>query len=159
MWKLLCINRFTSMVALSNLCRCLVFGVEERIRIYVEDSKKFLEEAVKEFEEEVRGNDVVRIRDAVEKVWNAIVQSTNALMLKFMDKVPSSRWERRRLIHELEKEHHDIAKLRFRDRYGAKERYLHELVFYEGIIDVEDVRIELEKVRKYIEDVERLASP
>jgi len=27
-----------------------------------------------------------------------------------------------------------------RDRYGARERSLHEAVFYEGYIDIEDIR-------------------
>ncbi len=44
----------------------------------------------------------------------------------------------------------------FRDRYSARERNLHELVFYEGIIDIEDIRVELEKARKFIKDVEKL---
>ncbi|MEM1615710.1 MAG: hypothetical protein QW598_01465 [Pyrobaculum sp.] len=43
-----------------------------------------------------------------------------------------------------------------RDRYSARKRNLHELVFYEGIIDMEDVKIELEKTRKYVEVVEIL---
>jgi hypothetical protein len=40
-----------------------------------------------------------------------------------------------------------------RDRYGARERHLHETVFYEGNIDVEDIRYELEKVGAYLNDV------
>ena len=43
-----------------------------------------------------------------------------------------------------------------RDRYSARERNLHELVFYEGVIDVNDVEFELEKAKKYVEDVRRL---
>jgi len=49
----------------------------------------------------------------------------------------------------------EIAKLMFRDRYGARERHLHEMVFYEGNIDVEDVRYELERVKAYLDDVGR----
>jgi hypothetical protein len=40
-------------------------------------------------------------------------------------KLPSSHWERRRML---------------RDRYRARERHLHEAVFYEGYIDIEDTR-------------------
>ena len=130
-------------------------GVEERIRIYLEDAKRFLEEAVEEFEKGVRSSDAIRIRDAAEKAWNAVVQSTNALLLKLVGKVPSSHWERRRLLREIEKDP-KLAELGFRDRYAARERHLHEIVFYEGIVDVEDVKFELEKARRYVEDVEKV---
>ncbi len=43
-----------------------------------------------------------------------------------------------------------------RDRYSAREGNLYELVFYEGVIDVNDVEFELEKARKYVEDVRKL---
>jgi len=130
-------------------------NAEERIKVYLEDAKRFLEEALREFEEGVRSGDVIRIRDAAEKAWNSIVQSTNALLLKLVGKVPSSHWERRRLLREIEKDP-SLAEFGFRDRYAARERYLHELVFYEGIVDVEDVKFELEKTHRYIEEVEKI---
>jgi hypothetical protein len=43
-----------------------------------------------------------------------------------------------------------------RDRYGAREKNLHEDVFYEGNIDVEDVRYELEKVKAYLNDIGKI---
>ena len=73
-----------------------------------------------------------------------------------MNKIPSSHWERRRLLRELERNYSGFENYGFRDRYSARERNLHEMVFYEGIIDVEDIKIELEKVKKYIEDIEKL---
>ena len=130
-------------------------NAEERIKMYLEDAKRFLEEALREFEEGVRSGDVIRIRDAAEKAWNSIVQSTNALLLKLVGKVPSSHWEKRRLLREIEKDPR-MAELGFRDKYAARERYLHELVFYEGIVDVEDIKFELEKTHKYIEEVEKI---
>ena len=129
---------------------------EERIRIYVEDAERFLDEASKEFARGVRENNAYVIRDAAEKAWNAVVQATNALILSYLGKVPSSHWERRRLLRELEKMYPEIEKLGLRDRYSARERNLHELVFYEGIIDVEDIKIEIEKAKRFIEDVKKL---
>ena len=131
-------------------------SVELELKVYIEDALKFLEEAIKEFERGLREGDNIKIRDSAEKAWNAVVQESNALILKFMGKVPSSHWERRKLLRELEKINPEIEKLNFRDRYSARERNLHELVFYEGIIDIEDIRIELEKCRKYIEDIRKL---
>ena len=127
----------------------------DRVQVYFEDARRFFEESIKEFEEGVRENDLYKIRDSAEKAWNAVVQATNALILKLSGKLPSSHWERRRMLRELETRVPEIGKLMLRDRYGARERHLHEMVFYEGNIDVEDIRYELEKVRAYLDDVSR----
>jgi len=124
-----------------------------RVAIYLEDAFRFYEEALKEFEEGVRENNAYKIRDSAEKAWNAVVQATNALILRLVGKLPSSHWERRRMLRELEARFPEIGKLMLRDRYGARERHLHEKVFYEGNIDVEDIRYELERVRAYLNDV------
>ncbi len=60
------------------------------------------------------------------------------------------------LLRELERVEPEVESLGLRDRYSARERNLHELVFYEGVIDVNDVEFELEKAKKYVEDVRRL---
>jgi len=127
----------------------------DRVQVYFEGARRFFEESIKEFEEGVRENDPYKIRDSAEKAWNAVVQATNALILKLSGKLPSSHWERRRMLRELETRVPEIGKLMLRDRYGARERHLHEMVFYEGNIDVEDIRYELEKVRAYLDDVSR----
>ena len=130
--------------------------VNVRIKVYIDDSMKFVEEALKEFKVGVENNDAIRIRDVAEKAWNAIVQATNALILYYMGKTPSSHWERRRLLRELERVKPEVESLGLRDRYSARERNLHELVFYEGVIDVNDVEFELEKAKRNIEDVRKL---
>ncbi|MEM0223899.1 MAG: PaREP1 family protein [Thermofilum sp.] len=127
-----------------------------RVAIYLEDAFRFYEEALKEFEEGVRENNAYKIRDSAEKAWNAVVQATNALILRLVGKLPSSHWERRRMLRELEARFPEIGKLMLRDRYGARERHLHEMVFYEGNIDVEDIRYELERVRAYLNDVSEM---
>jgi hypothetical protein len=130
--------------------------VNVRAKVYVDDSVKFIEEALKEFKVGVENNDAIRIRDVAEKAWNAVVQATNALILYYLGKTPSSHWERRRLLRELERVKPEVESLGLRDRYSARERNLHELVFYEGVIDVNDVEFELEKARRYVEDVRKL---
>jgi len=127
-----------------------------RVAIYLEDAFRFYEEALREFEEGVRENNVYKIRDSAEKAWNAVVQATNALILRLLGKLPSSHWERRRMLRELEAKLPEAGKLMLRDRYGARERHLHEMVFYEGSIDVEDIKYELEKVRAYLNDVSEI---
>ncbi len=130
--------------------------VNVKVKVYMDDSIRFVEEALKEFKVGVENNDAIRIRDAAEKAWNAVVQATNALILYYLGKTPSSHWERRRLLRELERVKPEVESLGLRDRYSARERNLHELVFYEGVIDVNDVEFELEKARKYVEDVRKL---
>ena len=128
-------------------------AMASRVTIYFEDACRFYEEALREFEEGVRENNAYKIRDSAEKAWNAIIQATNALILKLMGKLPSSHWERRRMLRELEAKLPEIGRLMLRDRYGARERHLHEMVFYEGNVDIEDVKYELEKVKAYLNDV------
>ncbi|MEM3955752.1 MAG: PaREP1 family protein [Candidatus Bathyarchaeia archaeon] len=127
-----------------------------RTTIYFEDACRFYEEALKEFEEGIRENNAYKIRDSAEKAWNAIIQATNALILKLTEKLPSSHWERRRMLRELEAKLPEIGRLMLRDRYGARERHLHEMVFYEGNIDVEDIKYELERVKAYLNDVSKI---
>jgi hypothetical protein len=130
--------------------------VSVKVKVYMDDSMRFVEEALKEFKVGVENNDAIRIRDAAEKAWNAVVQATNALILYYLGKTPSSHWERRHLLRELERVKPEVESLGLRDRYSARERNLHELVFYEGVIDVNDVEFELEKAKTYVEDVRRL---
>jgi len=127
-----------------------------RTTIYFEDACRFYEEALREFEEGIRENNAYKIRDSAEKAWNAIIQATNALILKLTGKLPSSHWERRRMLRELEAKLPEIGRLMLRDRYGARERHLHEMVFYEGNIDVEDIKYELERVKAYLNDVSKI---
>ncbi|RSN77478.1 hypothetical protein D6D85_02565 [Candidatus Methanodesulfokora washburnensis] len=61
-------------------------------------------------------------------------------------------------MDKLEEEDPEVEKLGLRDRYGARERYLHEMTFYDGIIDPDMLRREMEKVKKFIEDVQRIIS-
>jgi hypothetical protein len=130
--------------------------VNVKVKVYMDDSMKFVEEASKEFKVGVENNDAIRIRDAAEKAWNAVVQATNALILYYLGKTPLSHWERRHILRELERAKPEVESLGLRDRYSARERNLHELVFYEGVIDVNDVEFELEKAKKYVEDVRKL---
>jgi len=133
-----------------------VLNVEVKVKVYIDDAMKFVEEALREFRDGVANNDIVRVRDAAEKAWNAVIQATNALILYYLGKTPSSHWERRRLLRELEREKPEVESLGFRDRYSARERNLHEIVFYEGLVDINDVEFELEKARRYVEDARKL---
>jgi uncharacterized protein (UPF0332 family) len=130
--------------------------VNVKVKVYMDDSVKFIEEALKELKVGVENNDAIRIRDATEKAWNAVVQATNALILCYLGKTPSSHREGKRLLRELERVKPEVESLGLRDRYSAREGSLHELVFYKGVVDVNDVEFELEKAIRYVEDVGKL---
>ncbi|RLF22206.1 MAG: hypothetical protein DRN15_01615 [Thermoprotei archaeon] len=119
-------------------------------------SRDFYERAKKEFEEAVSEDDILSIRDSSEKAWNAVVQATNALILALAHKLPASHFERRKILRELEGKYSEIERLGIADRYMARYKVLHGETFYEGIIDIEQLKVEFKKVKKYIEDIEKL---
>ncbi len=133
-----------------------MMSVEEKIRKLIEEAKLFLEEAREEYVKARQAGDVLAIRDAAEKAWNAIVQATNALVLHYTGKLPTSHFERRKLLRELERRVPEVEQLGLLDRYMARYRVLHGETFYEGIIDFEQLDVEFEKVRKYIQDIEKM---
>jgi hypothetical protein len=99
----------------------------------------------------LRGKDDIKVRGGAEKLWNAIINATNALILSKLNMIPASHWERRRALERLEDVDPTVEVLGLRDRYGARERYLREMTFYEGVIDAEMFRREV-----VIEDAVRL---
>ncbi|MCP8309572.1 MAG: hypothetical protein H3Z53_05690 [archaeon] len=60
------------------------------------------------------------------------------------------------MLRDAEKSNPKVRELGFRDRYMARFRVLHGEIFYEGVVDVEELRLELEKVKEYIEDVRKV---
>jgi len=56
----------------------------------------------------------------------------------------------------LEGKYSEVAKLGIMDRFSARGYNLHILGYREGMLSEEEVGEELEKVEKYLEDVEEL---
>jgi hypothetical protein len=127
----------------------------DKVNIFLQNAFGFFMRGSKEIDEGHKLNDQLKIRDATEKLWNAIINATNTLILKELDVVPASYWERRKLLEKLEDLLPEVEKLDLRDRYGARERYLHEMTFYDGIIDPEMLRREVDRVKKYLDDVKK----
>ena len=55
------------------------------------------------------------------RLWNAVINTTNALILHYPEVVPVSHRERRKLLEKLEDNVPKVEELGFRDRYGARE--------------------------------------
>jgi len=117
----------------------------------LEEAKRALELANRELEEFRRERDSLRLRDACEKGWLAVLLATDALLAELGK--PESYSERRTLLRELEKKMPKAIGLR--DRLGARGYYLHILGYHEGSLREDEVAEELEKARKYVEDVKK----
>jgi hypothetical protein len=59
-------------------------------------------------------------------------------------------------LRDLERRMESVKKLELRDRYMARYKVLHGEAFYEGVVDLEEVKMELDKAEEYVRDVERL---
>ena len=127
---------------------------EDFVKARLGDAWSFLEAAKKGFLES-RG-DPVRVRDAAEKAWNAVVQATDALVYAFTGSRPLSHYERRVALRDIERRFEGVRMLGLRDRYMARYKVLHGETFYEGVVDLGEVEVELEKVEEYLKDVELL---
>jgi hypothetical protein len=128
--------------------------VEEFTRARLSDAWSFLEAARREFSESK--GDPIKVRDASEKAWNSIVQATDALIYALTGSKPMSHYERRVALRDLERRMKSVKKLELRDRYMARYKVLHGEAFYEGVVDLEEVKTELDKAEEYVRDVERL---
>jgi hypothetical protein len=121
-------------------------------------AEDFYSRAFIEFYDALSRGDILAIRDSAEKAWNAVVQAVNALLLERTSRIPSSHFERRKMLREIEMKDSNIGKLGILDRYMARYKVLHGETFYEGIIDVEQLKTEIEKVKILIEDIKLLLS-
>jgi HEPN domain-containing protein len=129
---------------------------ESIVKALLLSARDLYESALRDFEEAIVKNDVIGIRDSAEKAWNAVVQAINALLLHYTGVMPRSHFERRKMLRELERSVREVGELGLSDRYMARFKILHGETFYEGIIDAEQLKDEMVKVKKIIEDVEKL---
>lgn len=132
--------------------------MELNAKVFIKMAEDFYSRAFSEFYDALSRGNILAIRDSAEKSWNAVVQAVNALLLERTSRVPSSHFERRRMLREIEVKDSDVSRLGILDRYMARHKVLHGETFYEGIIDVEQLKTEIEKVKILIEDIKLLLS-
>ena len=123
---------------------------------YLETARTLYQEAVEAFERGRKNEDPRAIREAAEKAWGAIVQATNSIIERRRLPVPRTPAERRARLADLERLDPRFKEMAFRDRFGAREHYLHEDCYFDGICPVDLLEEDIfEKVRAYIEDADR----
>lgn len=114
---------------------------------YLKQAKKFLEAAEREFKEGKERNDLVKIRDAAEKAWNATVQATNGLFFKKGEAIPKSNIARRKGLRKVAPE--------LRREFDSKAHSLHAECFYDGVCDLGIVEEDIKNVGDYIKLIEK----
>jgi hypothetical protein len=119
-------------------------------------AKEFYQKAIEEFKKAKERKDDILFRDAAEKGWNAVVLATNELFLILGRPKPRSHFDRRKGLLKLEEENGIIKRKAFFDRFMAREQFLHEYCFYEGIYTEKKLELNLKKVKDYIKDVEKV---
>jgi hypothetical protein len=122
----------------------------------LEGAKGALKLARRELGEFRKDRGALRLRDACEEGWLAVLMATDALLAEFGLGKPESYAERRMLLKKLEGRVTKAMELGLRDRLGARGYYLHILGYHEGSLVEEEVEEELNKVEEYLEDVEEL---
>ena len=111
---------------------------------------KALERAIAELNEYARSRDPMLLREAAEKGWLAVSKAVESL-LKARGIEARTYRERRDALSKLGLDY-------LRDRYAAREKFLHIDCFYDGLCDEDFVRKELDKVREIIDEIKELIS-
>jgi hypothetical protein len=126
--------------------------------LVLEEAWRVLELAYEELERFSTGREPLRLRNACEKGWLAVILATDELLARYGYEKPGGYRERRELLRKLEESAEDVARLGLRDRFGARGYYLHILGYHEGSLSESEIIVELEKVARYLKDVEELLS-
>ncbi len=114
------------------------------------DALKALERAIAELNEYAKSRDPMLLREAAEKGWLAVSKAVESL-LKARGIEARTYRERRDALSKLGLDY-------LRDRYAAREKFLHIDCFYDGLCDEDFVRKELDKVREIIDEIKELIS-
>jgi len=122
----------------------------------LQNVEEIYSEAIEELNRASKEGKPTLIRDACEKGWLAVVEATNLLFLKRGLEPAESHKDRREKLWKLEAEDDAVRASGFYDRVNARAFSLHVQGFYEGALDEESVRRELEKVRRYIDEIKKL---
>ena len=72
----------------------------ERVGIYLDNAWNFYKRGVEELVKGIEFKATYMIRDSAEKLWNAIISASNALILHYLGIVSASHWERRKLLEK-----------------------------------------------------------
>ncbi len=122
----------------------------------IEEAKKIHAQAFEELERGEKLNNEILIRDAAEKAWLAAIIASDELITSKELPIPETHGERYQALREIERNDEGIKKLGLSDRLGARDTHLHRQCFYKGECEPSAIKEDLEKVKRYIEDIEKI---
>jgi len=120
------------------------------------EAREALEEAREIYGEYLKTEKTMKLRDASEKGWLAMVLATGHLLTCAGAEKPRGRAERNELLEELEDHAAEVKELGLGNRMWARSDRLHALGFYESMISPKSLERELDEVERYLKDVEKL---
>lgn len=101
---------------------------------------------------------VLPFREAAEKSWIVLSQSTDVLVEKLLHKVPKGPYDRRLALRDIEAKSPEVASKHFYDRYGAIANYVRNNQNYYSTLDLEMLGYEVSRLGLYLEDVKSVVS-
>ena len=124
---------------------------------YLSEARKAMAAASVEYEESVKKGDVMKLRDACEKAWLATLKATDALLEAYGLGAGETYKDRRNKLWKLKETERAVEDLGIYDRFNARMVILHLQGFYDGEVSYEQFKDEVEKVGRYIDEVEVIA--
>ena len=124
---------------------------------YLSEARKAVVAASVEYEESVKKGDVMKLRDACEKAWLATLKATDALLEAYGLGAGETYKDRRNKLWKLKETERAVEDLGIYDRFNARMVILHLQGFYDGEVSYEQFKDEVEKVGRYIDEVEVIA--
>ena len=121
-------------------------------QLHLEDAKKLYRKAVEEFEIAREKNDRIFLCDACAKGWLSVIEATYALLLKKgvkEEELHRTDWGRRYMVHRYAEKELELYYFSLRDN-------LHIECYYERALDFDEVQIQLDELKYYIEKIEEL---
>ena len=123
---------------------------------YLGQARRFLTLAEKEFTQARGPRDDAGIRQAAEKAWGAVVQATNAILVRYGAKPGVGTGRKQDTLGRLEMREPRLRAAHVSDRYSAALLVLHARCFYDGDYNLDIVEREIRRAGDYIQTASRL---
>jgi len=130
--------------------------MEERIRELEKRVDEVYHQSRDELDRAIKLRKAILLRDACEKGWLAVVEAANLLFAKRRIQEAVSHSDRREKLWKLEQEDPKVRELGIYDRVNARAFTLHIQGFYDGAVQEDALSVELDKVKKLVEDIKTL---
>lgn len=123
----------------------------------ISDAKKLYAEAINLFENSRKQNNKALQSEACGKCWKAVIRAADALLQKKGLALPKGDRERRACLEVLEKVDVKVREKELADRLSTRYHHLYEEGAL-GYMDPVRTKNELDRAKRFIDDIEKLMS-